>query len=929
MSGEYFNPKSARGKPAALSRQMTGVGREMNDLARPDQGNAGPKAWHALSPAEAMSVLATSVDGLGGDEASLRLSRIGANRLRPPPRQSPLLRLLLQFHNVLIYVLLAAGAITLAIRHWVDAGVIFGVVVINAVIGFLQEGKAERALNAIRQMLSLQACVIRDGVRRTVAAEELVPGDIVLLQSGDKVPADLRLVQAKGLQVQEAVLTGEAVPVAKDTAPVADETGLGDRCGMAYAGTLVTYGQGTGVVVATGDATEVGRIGSMLGTVESVRTPLMDQLLRFSRLLTGIILTLTVFVFAIGVLAHDLPLDEMFMAAVGLAVAAIPEGLPAIVTITLAIGVERMAKRNAIIRRLPAVETLGSVDVICTDKTGTLTRNEMMVESVATPSLLVRVTGEGYAPEGAFFANGDTVSAAEEPDLVALLRAGVLCSDATVRTTDDGWTVDGDPTEGAIVAAAVKAAIQVDNERTAWPRRDVIPFESQHKFMATLHGSVDGDGCIVVKGAPEQVLAMCVRQGEAEEPIDRNVWLQRIATLGARGERVLAVARKPVPKVAQTLTIADIGGLTLLGVIGIADPPREEVIVAIRQCQSAGIAVKMVTGDHRDTAGAIAASIGLGVSEVLTGAELDRLDDDAFAKAARSAGVFARTTPAHKLRLVEALQRDELTVAMTGDGINDAPALKRADVGIAMGRRGTEAAKEAAQIVLADDNFASIAHAVEEGRTVYNNLKKAILYLLVTNGAQALTIIVAILMGQPLPITAVQVLWVNMVTAVSLSLALAFERPEREVMQQPPRARAAPLVSLGLLARIGFISAVMVGGVMVMFEGALTRGLPLEMARTIAVNALVGFEIVYLLAVRPGLGPLLSPVGWRGLRPALIAIAVVVALQGAFTYAPPMQTLFHTVSLTLHAWMWIAVAAVLVLVLIEVEKAALRRAAAG
>lgn len=884
--------------------------------------------WHSLPVSEIEVRLATGAAGLTSGEARNRLDLYGPNRLCPPRRRSPFVRFLLQFHNVLIYVLLAAGAITVAIGHWVDAGVIFGVVVINAVIGFLQEGKAERALDAIRQMLSLHANVIRNGARQSILAEDLVPGDVVLLQSGDKVPADLRLRRVKALQVQEAVLTGEAAAVAKDTAAVRIETDLGDRFGTAYAGTLVATGQGEGIVVATGDATEVGRIGLMLGQVEAVRTPLMDQLVRFSRLLTVLILAMTGFVFAVGVLHHGFAVDEMFMAAVGLAVAAIPEGLPAIITITLAIGVERMARRNAIIRRLPAVETLGSVDVICSDKTGTLTRNEMMVASVATPKRQLTVTGEGYKPEGGFEADGVALESNVAPDGVAVLRAALLCSDALLREGRDGWSIEGDPTEGALVVAAIKAGLEPERERRVHPRLDVIPFESQSQFMATLHRADNSENGaqIAVKGAPERVLAMCAFQGSSEETsrLDRESWQQQIAAIGQCGQRVLAVAVKRINGIVETLDATALSELTLIGLVGIVDAPRREAMAAVRQCQAAGIIVKMITGDHADTARAIAARFGFGSEKVLTGGEIERLDEATLAREAHDIHVFARTTPAHKLRLVEALQRQGLTVAMTGDGVNDAPALKRADVGIAMGRRGTEAAKEAAQIVLADDNFASIAHAVEEGRTVYDNLKKAILYLLVTNGAQALTIVVAVLMGQPLPITAVQVLWVNMVTAVTLSLALAFERPEPDVMARPPRARGTPLVSAALLARIAFVSAVMVGGVMMIFEGALARGLAVEVARTVAVNVLVGFEIVYLLSVRPGLAPAFSAAGCSGLRPALIAIVLVSLLQLGFTYLGPLQTLFATVPLPVLAWTWIVAAALVVFALIETEKAFLR-----
>jgi magnesium-transporting ATPase (P-type) len=902
-----------------------------------NEDGSAPEAapWHATDAARVLASLGVDDRGLASAEASARLARHGPNRLAPPRRKSALVRFLLQFHNVLIYVLLMAGVVTLAMQHYVDAGVIFGVVVVNAIIGFLQEGKAERALDAIRDMLSLKASVWRDGHRQTLAADDLVPGDVVELASGDKVPADLRLFRSKALMIQEAALTGESQPVGKDTATVAADAALGDRRGMAFAGTLVAAGRGTGVVVATGAGTEVGRIGTMLSAVEGVTTPLMRQLGRFGQQLTLVILGLTLIVFLFGVLLHGFAMDAMFMAAVGLAVAAIPEGLPAIVTITLAIGVERMARRHAIIRLLPAVETLGSVDVICSDKTGTLTLNEMMVATVAVPGLSVRVEGEGYRPEGRITRDGDgsAVTAAAAPALAALIRSAVLASDAVVHAAgDDGWAIDGDPTEAALVVLAMKAGLDPAAVAAATPRRDVIPFESEHQYMATLTGG-DGDAAIHVKGAPERLLAMCASQAAAdnpdgEMPLDVPAWRQAIEAMGGRGERVLAVARRRVAAGRQALGPDDAAsGLTLLGLVGIVDPPRADAAAAVGDCHAAGIRVKMITGDHVGTAQAIARSLGLaGAGRALAGADLDRLDDAAFAAAAVETDVFARTTPAHKLRLVQALQAKGLTVAMTGDGVNDAPALKRADVGIAMGRRGTEAAKEAAEIVLADDNFASIAHAVEEGRTVYANLTKAILYLLVTNGAQALTIIVAVVLGAELPITPVQILWVNMVTAVTLALALAFERPEPDVMLRPPRRRDQPLVTARLLARIGFVSTLMVIGVMGLFDHARSLGLPLETARTIAVNALVACEILYLLSVRQGMAPAVSRESARGLAPSLIAILLVVLLQLAFTYVPVMTRLFGTEPLPGLHWGWIGTVALTVFIVVEIEKAVLTAA---
>jgi magnesium-transporting ATPase (P-type) len=885
--------------------------------------------WHSLPISNVLAETRSSDRGLSAAEAEDRLQRYGPNRPRPPKRRSALVSFLLQFHNVLIYVLLASAAITAAMQHWVDTAVILGVVIINALIGFLQEGKAERALDAIRKMLSLHASVLRDGHRQAVAAESLVPGDLVWVESGDKVPADLRLMEVKNLKAQEAALTGESMAVEKNTEPVEPSAALGDRTCMMYSGTLVASGRGKGIVVATGDNTETGQISSMLSEVTTLTTPLMRQIARFSRALTVLILVLAAFVFSFGVLVYGFSAEDMFLAAVGLAVAAIPEGLPAIVTITLAIGVQRMARRNAIVRRLPAVETLGSVSVICTDKTGTLTRNEMMVESIATAGRLIEVSGEGYAPRGAFLLDGDEIDVTRMDLLREILRGAMLCSDAVLRRSGDEWRVDGDPTEGALIAVSTKAGLDPDFESKAYPRTDVIPFESEHRFMATLHHNHTGRGFIYVKGAPERILEICrlQRGADGDEPLHADFWRRRIDDIGARGQRVLALAFKPTISQHRELRFDDVAsGLTLLGMFGLADPPRGEAVDSVQRCQDAGIRVKMITGDHARTAAAIARSVGLANPDaVITGRDLDQLDDDALVKIGAEADVYARTSPQHKLRLVQALQASSLTVAMTGDGVNDAPALKRADIGVAMGNRGTEAAKEAAQMVLADDNFASIAHAVEEGRTVYDNLRKAIVFILATNGAQALTITVAVLMGEPLPITAVQVLWVNMVTAVTLSMALAFEGPEADIMARPPRRRDAPMLSGVMLWRIGFVSAIILAGVFAAFEWKARSGAEIETARTTAVNTLVAFEMAYLFSARHRFDPAFSRKSIRGIRPALIAVALTILLQVGFTYWAPMQRLFQTRDLDFATCGVIALAAILVLALVETEKAVLRR----
>ena len=873
--------------------------------------------WHAEPVAATHGALQTAPQGLSEAEAAERLERFGPNRLTPPKRRGPLVRLLLQFHSVLIYVLLGAAVITALLGEWVDSGVITGVVLINALIGFVQEGKAERALAAIREMLSPEARVVRAGRRRVVAADLLVAGDVVLLQSGDKVPADLRLTETKSLRVQEAALTGESVPVGKGVAPVPADASLGDRSSMAHAGTLVVSGEGRGIVVATGDATEIGKVGTLLAEVETLETPLLRQIAGFARKLTLIILGLAGLTFAFGLLVRQYSAAEMFLAAVGLAVAAIPEGLPAIMTITLALGVQSMARRNAIVRRLPAVEALGSVTVICTDKTGTLTRNEMAVQWAVTPA-------------GTFALGEDGTPGVRAGELEPLFRAALLCNEADLERVEGEWRLEGDPTEGALLLAARDGGLDHHAERRAWPRLDHIPFESEHRFMATLHADPAGRRQVVLKGAPEVVLRRC---GDARgaHGIDPEAWRERADWLAAQGQRVLAVATKEVADDQDALGFADVeDGFSLLGLVGMIDPPRPEAVAAVRACAAAGIRVKMITGDHAITARAIASQVALvNPRDVATGTDLDVLAPERLREIAHRVDVFARTSPVHKLRLVEALQAAGEVTAMTGDGVNDAPALKRADVGVAMGKKGTEAAKEAAEIVLADDNFASIAAAVEEGRKVYDNIKKSILFILPTSAAEAAMIMIAVVLGYVLPITPVQILWINMITAVTLGLALAFEPAEPDVMARPPRRPDEALLSRFLLWRIGFVALLLVIGTFGLFLHAQMRGLELAEARTIAVNMLVLFEVVYLLNCRRTLAPAVTVEGLFGSRAVLLAIALVLVLQVLFTYAAPMQLLFESAALAWTEWLWMALAALLVFALVELEKAWQRGALSG
>ncbi|MDV6343983.1 cation-transporting P-type ATPase [Nitrosomonas sp. Is37] len=881
-------------------------------------------AWHNRTADEAMAILQTSRHGLTQTEAEQRLKQYGSNWLKPPRKRSAWMRFLLQFHNVLIYVLLASAVITMLLNHWVDTAVIVGVVIINALIGFIQEGKAEKALNAIRRMLSLDAIVLRDGKHRQIPAEELVPGDIVLLQSGHKVPADLRLFSVKNLRIEEAALTGESEAIEKTVEAVPAQVAIGDRLCMAYSSTLVVFGQGTGIVVATGDDTEIGRISTMLERVDTIETPLLRQLTVFGHWLSGVIIVLAVCMLIYGLLRGNYHLGEMFLAAVSIAVAAIPEGLPAIMTITLALGVQMMARRHAIIRRLPAVETLGAVTVICTDKTGTLTRNEMTVLRVITADYQLEVSGVGYTPVGGFRMQDSEFFMNELAEIFELFRAGLLCNDAQLRQHENNWAIEGDPTEGALITLALKAGLDPLFEHESLPRTDAIPFESEHRFMATLHHDHVGHGYIYLKGAPEEVLAVCTkeRSTDGDRPLDSSYWHTKMQEAAALGLRLLAIAGKATEKGQMTLNFDHVrADFTLLGVVGIIDPPREEAIEAVQQCRSAGIRVKMITGDHSATARAIGMQLGIGDGQMaLSGVELDQMNDAQLREAVSKTDVFARASPEHKLRLVKALQANGEIVAMTGDGVNDAPALKRADIGIAMGKKGTEVAKEASEMVIADDNFASITHAVKEGRTVYDNIRKTIIYIMPTSGGQAGMLIIAILLGMTLPISPVQILWVNMVTAVTLSLSLAFEKAEPGIMQRPPRDPSAPILSRFMIWRIAFVSLFLTGGGIGLFLWEQAQGGSIEVCRTIAVNALVMGEIWYLFNCRYLLSPVLPYQGLLGNPYVLLAIGILVVIQLLFTYNPLMQQLFGTAAIDTAAWTKVVSFGVLLFLVIEVEK---------
>jgi calcium-translocating P-type ATPase len=885
--------------------------------------------WHAVTVDDVVKRLGTDIGkGLEANEAAKRLQKYGPNRLPEGKKRGPFMRFLSQFNNILVYVLLGAGFTKLMLNLWVDAAIIFGVVILNALLGFFQEGKAEKALESIRNMLSAEARTLRGGETRMIAAEQLVPGDIVLLESGDKIPADLRLIDAKNLRTEEAALTGESVPADKSTEAVSANATVGDRECMAFSGTMVVSGRATGVVVATGSETELGRINALLAGVSALETPLLRQIKKFGYAITAVIAVVSALIFAYGKWVKGMDFVEIFQAVVGIAVSVIPEGLPAIITITLAIGVQRMAQRNAIIRRLPAVETLGSVSRICSDKTGTLTLMEMMVVSAVTAESAYQVTGNGYAPEGKVMKNGKP--AGKDPVLELIGRVSTLCNDAELFQQEGVWKVEGDPTEGALYPFASKLGLERQAEQTAYPRIDAIPFESEHKFMATLHKTADGTEILLVKGAPEVILEHCDRQqtvGGQNVPLTREHFLEASDKLAGQGERVLGLAWLDSPGVrGGSLTPADLPqNLVLLGLIGLLDPPRKEAIEAVQECHGGGIRVTMITGDHKITAAAIAKMLGIGDGRTaVTGSEIEDMDTATLEERVRDVDVFARASPEHKLRLVKAIQANKQTVAMTGDGVNDAPALKKADIGVAMGIKGTEVTKEAAEMILADDNFASITAAVKEGRTVYNNIEKAILFMLPTNVAQALVIAVAIFFGFTMPITAPQVLWVNMVTSVALSLVISFEPHELDVMNRPPRAVDRPSLTGFGIWRVVFVGLALLAYTLWAFFWMKSHGASDQLARTVAVNAITIGQVFYLLNSRYLLDSSLSLKAHLGNKYLPLGIGAVVVLQLLFTYAPPLQRLFDNEAIPLWVWPWLFAGGLVFFLIVEAEKLVIR-----
>ncbi|MWV49645.1 HAD-IC family P-type ATPase [Rathayibacter sp. VKM Ac-2803] len=891
-----------------------------------------PPAWetaaHARTAEEVLTELGASEGGLSATDAAQRLTEHGPNALPAQRRPNAVLTFLRQFHDILIYVLLASAIVTFVVGDGIDAIVILSVTVINAIVGVVQDGRTQRALDGIRAMLSLSAKAKRQGAWVNIDAADLVTGDVVRVEPGDRIPADARLLGASTLRVDESALTGESLPTEKSTAPVPAASGIGDRTDMVFSGTHVTAGDGTAVITATGLDTEIGRIHALVTGTKSTTTPLTRQLDSFSRRISLLIIAVAGVMLLVGRLLHDRELAELVPATIGFAVAAIPEGLPALITITLALGVRQMASHHAIVRKLTAVETLGSVTTICTDKTGTLTRNEMTVRTVVTGSGSHHVAGTGYAPEGA-------ITPAGESELDALIEAFALCNDAHLVDGEGGWQIVGDPTEGALRTLARKGGFDDDGaERLA-----VVPFAAETKYMATRTRVAEGTTRILLKGAPGVVLEHCSHELRADggtAPLDRARWARIVDELGARGLRVLAAARSHATAEPTTLGESEFdSGLVFLGVAGILDPPRPEAVAAIARMHAAGIRVKMITGDHAGTALAIAREMGIAEADsaVLTGDAVEAMTDEQLAEAAPIVDVYARTSPEHKLRIVAALQSRGEVVAMTGDGVNDAPALRRADIGVAMGIKGTETTKEAADIVLADDDFATIGHAVKEGRRIRDNLQKSILFLLPTTSAQALVLLLAVLIGFTLPLQATQILWVNLITAITLSLALATEPAEPGIMRRPPTRPGRGILDRSYVGRIVWVTALITAATIGVFFFEIGAGASSAQAQTTAVTMLTLGQLAFLFSCRFLRASSLRLAVLRGNRAVWISGATLLLLQLVFVYAPFMHPWFHSAPLGVREWAYTAVIAAAILLLTEagkaVERGLLARRAVG
>lgn len=878
------------------------------------------RKWYATDADIVIRELNSDKDkGLSDHIIQKHLQEFGENKLPSRKKQPAIIRFLKHFNDILIYILFIAAFISAMLGHYIDTIVIVIVAIINSAIGFFQENKAEKALEDIKSLLSMKATVIRAGKRMDIDATQLTMGDLVLLKPGDKVPADLRLLNTSNLKIEESLLTGESVPSEKNALVLDADTMLGDRTNMAFSSTTVSAGTGIGVVIAVGADTEIGKINQMISEMEPMTTPLLKQTAKFGKTISVVIVVIAVLIYAFGYFFRDYNSNELLMSVIGLAVAAIPEGLPALLSIILAIGVQNMAKRKAIIRTLPSVETLGSVSVICSDKTGTLTKNEMTVKTVVTRDAEFNVSGTGYEPEGKITYEGKDVDFGTQRVLTKLIDCFYYCNDASLGLDEnDRWTVKGDPTEGALIALYDKADLNELNIQ----RISTIPFDSEYKYMAILV-DMDGRKIVFIKGAPDRLLDMacCERSESGVWEFDRAYWEGEILSLARTGQRIIGAAYKVVDADTTTIDHADIeNDIVFLGLAGIIDPPREEAIEAVKICSDAGIRVKMITGDHVDTAKAIGKEMGIGDgTKALQGKDLEKMDDDRLAEVVQEYDIFARTTPEHKLRLVKALQANGAICAMTGDGVNDAPALKKADVGIAMGIKGTEVTKDSSEMVLADDNFSTIAAAVEEGRRVYDNLKKTILFILPTNGAESFLIIASILFGTLMPLTPVQILWVNMVTSITVSLALAFENIEPDVMKRPPRSPERPLLSGYFIWRILFVSVLIGGGTLLMNLDLLSKGVPENIVKTITLQTIVIAQMFHLFNSR-SISTFAINKDFFSNKVVFIVSGLLIVLQLSITYLPFMNTVFGTYPLEAHYWIYPFVMGVAVFLIVELEK---------
>ena len=868
----------------------------------------------------------SNTNGLGREEAQARLQQYGPNALPEKKGKPAWLRFLAHFNDVLIYVLLAAALLTALMGHWVDTLVILGVAVINALIGHIQESNAEKSLQSIRNMLSSEARVIRNGVHETIPTTEIVPGDIIVLRAGDRIPADMRLIEAHNLRVEEAILTGESTVVDKHILPLTGELSLGDRTNLVFSGTTVSAGGGVGVVIATGQDTELGHINQMMAGIEKHRTPLLVQMDKLGKAIFALILVMMAALFVFSMLLRDIPLGELLLSLISLAVASVPEGLPAIISIILSLGVQAMASKKAIIRKLPTVETLGAMTVVCSDKTGTLTMNEMTVKAIITADSCYRVEGNSYEPVGDICLEGsdEPVQIQQGTVLEHYLRTIDLCNDSQMMQDERGlWGITGGPTEGALKVLAAKANLAP----VVTTLIGKIPFDSQYKYMST-HYQIGSEEQILITGAPDVIFGLCDQQQtrNGAQAFNRAYWETEMERYARQGLRMVAAAFKPAPEGQETLSHDDLSnGLIFLGIAGMMDPPRPEAIDAIHACQQAGIRVKMITGDHPQTAMSIGQMLGITNSaQAVTGYELEHMDDAELAEAAVEYDIFARTSPEHKLRLVRALQQKGEIVGMTGDGVNDAPALRQADVGIAMGIKGTEVTKEAADMVLTDDNFATIASAVKEGRRVYDNLKKTILFIMPTNLAQGLLIVIALLAGNIIPLTPVLILWMNMATSATLSFGLAFEAAERNIMKRPPRQTGQHVMDAFAVWRVAFVGTLIAIAAFALEAWLAPRGHSAEFIRTVLLQMLVSAQWVYMINCRNTNGFSLN----RGLlanKGIWLVTGVLLLLQLAIIYLPFMQMLFGTESLPFRYWVITFIIGFAMFLIVEIEKPLTRR----